>query len=1254
MLQAGKTSLVKALVSASSSTKHIKLRDRSAALDISTQKLPLPGSQECDTIHCRLWDFGGHEVFYLSHTMHFTGRCLYLLTWSPVKHVDDEGKFDEVPIDEITAPLKKWIRILALHAPESSVVLVGTHSSCATAKPFDEMQAMVRVVVSDEACAMAKHAQREAKQLHLTRKRIEAELVLAVEGMLPLLSDHHLHLLPKLEEKTVGSLISFCKQLQGQEMLHSSVRRRVTDMHSIVSRYERTIERLQLLYGIRNGLPPPEVYSEELVIKLDVLDAFGVDSVENPASIHNLKTGLNALLRKSSIDLSTGKSKAAFPYIGELQPRWYNDAFKAISLQSRTGEFIWGSSILSLDKACTRVAKVPSISRHTRSSVESCLKFHHLLGNLFVFNDHFLRDPALLIELVKPMVHYDVSQISERFFKDGVEAVDHEGDLRTLHANAELSLGLLNCFKAWSSSSPSHRQGVEDFLLFLKGCHMVCDIPGQKDKWLVSARLANQPTPLAVEVIHKSASYNAFYLVPLNHVGFMAQFACAIRSRQPQGLAIKVDCGSNRDFDAVCIYSETAGDESSLSSPSSSPACRGCCISITNVPDSIEIARVDSSRFRTSSEHGIANGQRIAFIGDGVPSEIKKMCAYVAVVAAGARDYFQVSSLEGGDRVIQVSDVERCTFCVVRLKRDQDPADLALQLPARQRHLSFEDRFGAVLRISGNDMGFFTFAVQLADQLMASGTFSSRYQCWVPCIGAASVLWRSFHDNLDDAFSAEQPPGTRSLVLPESFSSAMRDYRKLTSLHSALQLRPLEVAVHQGKVPRKHLFSQSPCFERHRLFISCSYDDDGTLPFSQHFKNRLQDQALLSCWYQHEGSDQEVADAMRQAAAIIIFLSPQYLLQDRCLKQLALAVKLCGGKSKKLHVVCTHPAVSRRSRVELVKRVSDGQKCCIFAKEGAAYAAYEVSKAFSDVLQQLNERESQENSDQWMRFTCWNSCEKQWVEDHLSADCELWSMIDAYATQNFKQTDFEQTSSSPAGLDADRSFAPTKKLNFGNETIVAACQELYPKSVDLFGLENLPSVLELASLGLSDREIVDHADPDSTPLDASASSALNVAFAVSGVDFADARYMFHVIQANLQGVLEESKCFNDWIKSPLPAKKVVCRGEGTDDVMLFHALLLSSRDTGFIRKPTKDSVWSDFTFTHGGDKELKLCAQKLRSKIAEDERHGVQEKRFDFDIEVLKVQQLYADVTWFLVSDNDLKSSSISTGGTLQSKDGKV
>jgi hypothetical protein len=224
--------------------------------------------------------------------------------------------------------------------------------------------------------------------------------------------------------------------------------------------------------------------------------------------------------------------------------------------------------------------------------------------------------------------------------------------------------------------------------------------------------------------------------------------------------------------------------------------------------------------------------------------------------------------------------------------------------------------------------------------------------------------------------------------------------------------------------------------------------------------------------------------------------------------------------------------------------------------------------------------------------------------------------------------------------------------------MAAACHEQYPQAMTLFGLENLTSVLELASLGLSDHEIVERVAAHSGPLDPSDASALNVAFAVSGVDFQDAGYMFHVMEANLQGALEESKSFNQWIRSAIPAKKVVFRGEGTSDVMLFHALLLSNQETGFVRKPTKDSVWSDFTYAHGPDKELRICAQKPDlENFSKEQRQGVLEKKFDFDLEVMKVKELYestADVSWFVVSDNDLRASSTATGGTLQSRDKKL
>jgi hypothetical protein len=510
--------------------------------------------------------------------MHFTGRCLYLLTWSPVRHVDDASPPVALSMEDVTAPLKKWIRILALHAPESCVVLVGTHSSCAAAQPLRDT---VRGIVCAEASAMAKHARREAKQLHRTLQSSWAQLEFTFELLLlPLLREHHPHLVPKLDEMTRQSILSCCKQvLEQQHALHASLRRPIDEMKTIVSKHESTVERLRVVYGIRDGRPPPEEYTKSRVMKLELLDAYSVDSLNDAASIRNFKTGLNALLRKKSIDACTGESKAVFPFIGELQPRWYNDALSEICRQSG-GEFTWGDSIVSLADACDRLERVASISRQPRGKIEWCLKFHHLVGNVFVFQGQFLRDPALLIDLVKPLVHYDVSQIPDKFFKADRrrQAEEYRADLRCLQDTSELSVRLLHCLKAWDSTSAGRREGCHAFLDFFKSCHMISSIPGQEDKLLVSARLASRQLPAAfVAGIHDSALFHAFYLVPLNHVGFMAQFMSVITSKRPQGLAVSVHCGS----DAVCVCSDG----------------RSCCISVMNAPDNIQISSVSGSYF---------------------------------------------------------------------------------------------------------------------------------------------------------------------------------------------------------------------------------------------------------------------------------------------------------------------------------------------------------------------------------------------------------------------------------------------------------------------------------------------------------------------------------------------------------------------------------------------------------------------------------------------------------------------------------
>jgi len=815
-----------------------------------------------------------------------------------------------------------------------------------------------------------------------------------------------------------------------------------------------------------------------------------------------------------------------------------------------------------------------------------------------------------------------------------------------------LSMRLLDCFKAWDSSSASQRHGAVDAAIsFFKSCHLLCDIPDKPGKLLVSARLASRHvSPSAIRRMHLDACFNVFYLVPLNHVGFMAQFMSALTSRQPRQLAISIEGGS----DAVCMR----GDD------------RSCCISVADVPDSIEIVCVMSSFFHSSSAHGIVDGQRILFVGNDIPHEIDRTSSYIAVVATEACSSFQVRP-EDSNSVVKVLDVEQCTFCVVCLQQEQNHADPALQLPACQRNLAVSQRLGVALRISANDTGFFAFAVECADSLMSSGAFSMRHQCWVPCRDGSDVVWNSFHDN---KFPMKIPPQFQQSELPDWLLTVLRDYQKHMPLHKALKKRDTDVVVNNPRqVQKRHLFSRTPgtavsVHNCNRVFFSCSYEDDGTLEFSRHFKNRLEDRALLSCSYQHDGSDEQIADAMRQASAIFIFLSPQYLTQARCLQQLALALKLCRpSSSKTLHIICTHPAVSHRSRVNMLKCVSEQQRCFIFVKEGSpnasssespVFGAYEISNTFATLMQQLNGIESHDKTDDWMRFRCWQSYDKQWRESNLSCEsCELFAQIDAFVKQEACSYVLAQDRSSFVDLAADGSCAPSKISCFDQTSLTSIAQELYPQSMAIFGPQNMASVLQLASFGLSDDDIVQRVSRHSAAAESSRASAIDVAVAASGVDFTEARRQLLKIRANYQGT-GDSKDFDEWIKSALPRNKLVCRVEGTDDVMLFHTLL-SKRE--FTRKEPKDCAWSDFTYAYGGnqDNELRMCPEKLNlDRDPEDGRQGVLEKPVPFDVKEMHVlTRFYASkavVSWFAISDNDLKASSIETQGTLRSKDRKV
>jgi len=72
--EVGKTSLAKAFHSDDRSYKRIPKEQRTIGIDISSLSL----TAEDPTITCQVCDCAGQEVYHLSHTLHFTRRCLYV------------------------------------------------------------------------------------------------------------------------------------------------------------------------------------------------------------------------------------------------------------------------------------------------------------------------------------------------------------------------------------------------------------------------------------------------------------------------------------------------------------------------------------------------------------------------------------------------------------------------------------------------------------------------------------------------------------------------------------------------------------------------------------------------------------------------------------------------------------------------------------------------------------------------------------------------------------------------------------------------------------------------------------------------------------------------------------------------------------------------------------------------------------------------------------------------------------------------
>ena len=114
----------------------------------------------------------------------------------------------------------------------------------------------------------------------------------------------------------------------------------------------------------------------------------------------------------------------------------------------------------------------------------------------FRHEELFLCDPVFLIDLLRPLVHYDIVNIERTYFIDSssLDSPVVRDLLLRLKEDMVVTMELLSLLKSWQMQSDEDRLSVINFLQ--KSFLMTAPLGGKSepDAFLVTARCFCQPT----------------------------------------------------------------------------------------------------------------------------------------------------------------------------------------------------------------------------------------------------------------------------------------------------------------------------------------------------------------------------------------------------------------------------------------------------------------------------------------------------------------------------------------------------------------------------------------------------------------------------------------------------------------------------------------------------------------------------------------------------------------------------------------
>jgi GTPase SAR1 family protein len=372
--EAGKMSLQRAFAAPGHKAERIGKEERTVGIDFSV--LLFEGG-EGPIVKCQVCDFAGQAIYYLSHTMHFTRRCLYVLMWTAHKF-SESGAAQELALEDIVSPLKRWLQLLTANVPEASVVVVGTHCRVQPER-FEAMRVEVGQHVREEIDRLHFMADAESAA---TRELLQRQRATARALLDAINAENFARQLQtaaaRLELAGVERLV---QELKGaQPVAKRGLMQKAELLLKTVQDVSRNEARLCRLHGVHDGSVPDDA-APAARLKLVNERSFAVDSVEG-VGVAELLAAIEATCRDTQ----------ALPFMGEPVPQsWLqvNDALQKQRQQQQEAHDGIGDCVISVGEAVDKVRSllqaelgvdVGLARRLDSKGVRSSLEFWSLLG----------------------------------------------------------------------------------------------------------------------------------------------------------------------------------------------------------------------------------------------------------------------------------------------------------------------------------------------------------------------------------------------------------------------------------------------------------------------------------------------------------------------------------------------------------------------------------------------------------------------------------------------------------------------------------------------------------------------------------------------------------------------------------------------------------------------------------------------------------------------------------------------------------